>query len=191
MLSLAHHYDELVTSAAGSYRARVYGMQQADGMWAGYIVFFAPGGWRAISTDRQTTQSTLAALSYWASGLTRLYLHGALDRALALRPEVQLARELEQLEIAGAAAERRAATLESATEAARKETRLAEQMRERAEERFLKTLADAAEMEARAHEDAAATAHETAATADQALRSRSKRSTGTGASTNSRSRKKK
>ena len=190
MLFLAHHYDELVASPAGSYRARVYGMPQADGMWAGYIVFFASGGGRTISTDRETTQSSLAALGYWASGLTHLYLHGALDRALALRPEVQLARELALIEIAEASAGRRAAALESATEAAREETRLAETVRERTEERLLETLADAAEMDARAHEASAATSHETAAAANPALRARSKRSTGKRASTKSRSGKK-
>jgi hypothetical protein len=156
MLALAHHYDELLTSAAGTYRARVYGEAQADGMWGGWLVFFPVGGGRVIATDRETTQSSLADLSYWASGLTHLYLHGALERALQLQPEATLARELDRLESLEVSAEARAETLESAAAAARAEARLSKVERERTAERILGTIAETAETDAELHERAAA-----------------------------------
>lgn len=173
MLALAHHYDELVTSPdARLYRARVYGELQDDGMWGGWLVFFPVGGGRVIATDRETTQSSLAALGYWASGLTHLYLHGALERALTLQPEALLATELERLERIEASAALRADTLETAASAARAESRLAEVARERTEERLLDTVADEFRAEAEAHELAAARARAEAQSAERALRTR-------------------
>jgi hypothetical protein len=177
MLALAHHYDELLTSTAGTFRARVYGQAQEDEMWGGWIVFFPVDGGSPIATDRETTQSSLANLSYWASGLTHLYLHGALDRALTLQPEVQLAKQLEQLERIQETAAARAEALEAAAEAAKLESTIAEAARDRTEDRFLSTVAGAAEIEAAAHERAAEVARATGEAADQALRSR-KRSKG-------------
>jgi hypothetical protein len=168
MLALAHHFDELLTSPDGTYRARVYGQVQEDGMWGGWLVFFPVPGGRVIATDRETTQSSLANLSYWASGLTHLYLHGALERALELQPEAQLARELDQLERLEASAEARAETLESAASAARAESRLAEVARERTEERLLGAIAETADEEAEALEQAARQARSEAAAADRA-----------------------
>ena len=96
---------------------------------------FLPGRWgRAIATGRETTQSSLANLTHWASGLTPTYLEGALARALGLTPEAQMARELERLERLEASAEVRAETFERAAAAARSEASLAEAARERVEE---------------------------------------------------------
>ena len=170
MLTLAHHYEGLLTSATGTYRARVYGERMSDGRWAGSLVFVPEGGGRLIATHRETTQSTLADLAYWASGLSEVYLEGALARGLALQPEAELARELERLERAEAAAESRADTLERAAEAARTESRVAEAARERTEERLLETIAENAEIDAEAHEQAAARSRSAAQAADRALR---------------------
>jgi hypothetical protein len=170
MLDLAHHYEELLTSPTGTYRARVYGEQLDNGRWAGWLVFVPVGGGRLIATERETTQATLADLTYWGSGLTEVYLQGALDRALALQPEAELARELERLEKLEASAEIRADALESAAAAARIESRVAEAARERTEERLLETIADTAQIEAEAHEQAAAVSRSTADAAERALR---------------------
>jgi len=172
MLALAHHYDELLTSTAGRYRARVYGQAMEDGMWGGWIVFFPVGGGRVIATDRETTQSNLDQLAYWASGLTHTYLHGALDRALTLQPEATLSRELDRLERLESAAATRAVTLEGAAEVARAEAELAHEARELTEERFLNTVAEEAEADAVVHEQAADAARRTAQAADGALRAR-------------------
>ena len=172
MLSLAHHYEELIATGGRTYRARVYGAVDADARWGGRIIFFPVGGGRAITTGRETTQSSLAQLTHWATGLTPTYLEGALARALALTPEAQMARELERLERLEDSAEVRAETLERAAAAARTEAALAESARERAEEGYLATVADVAEREAEAHDAAAALSRNTAEAADRALRSR-------------------
>ncbi len=98
MLALAHHYDEPVESGNALYLARVYAGTIAGGRWGGWLMFFPVEGGPVISTDRETTQSSMAALSTWAAGLTHPYFEGALERALALRPNAELARELERLE---------------------------------------------------------------------------------------------
>jgi hypothetical protein len=173
MFALAHQYDDPVAWAGVTYSARVYGDQQPDGRWAGWILFFPihPGG-RPISTDRETTQSSLADLTYWASGLTPTYLHGALERARALQPEAQLARELARLERLEESAELRAETLEAAASVARADSELLEAARERTEERLLETVATAAEAEAEAHEVAAELSREEARAAERALKLR-------------------
>jgi hypothetical protein len=170
MLDLAHHYEVLLDSATGSYRARVYGDQMEDGRWGGWLVFIPVGGGRLIATGRETTQASLADLAHWSGGLSEVYLQGALARALALQPEAELARELERLEKLEIAAEVRADTLERAAAAARTQSRVAEAAREHTEERLLETIADNAELEAEAHEQAAAASRSTADAADRALR---------------------
>jgi hypothetical protein len=172
MLAVAHHYEPLLITAVGTYRARVYGRAQDDGMWGGWIVFFPVGGGRVISTERQTTQSTFADLSYWASGLTPAYLDAALERALALQPEAELAGDLLELERLEASASTRAETLKAAASAAETDARLAEAARERTEERLLETVADSAADEATAHELAASAARAQAQAAEQVLRER-------------------
>jgi hypothetical protein len=172
VLALAHHYDEPVARAGITYRARVYTEVQTDGMWTAWIVFFPAGGGRVISTDRETTQSNLNAVRYWASGLTHTYLHGALDRALSLQPELRLARELDRLERLEESAELHAETHEAAAAEVRMESGVVADVRERAEERLLSTTARTAKADARAHETAAAAAREMAKAADGALRSR-------------------
>jgi hypothetical protein len=169
MLTLAHDYEEPLTSSTGSYRARVYGLRRPDGRWAGSLVFVPVGGGRLIATGTETTQSTLADLAYWASGLSEVYLQGALARGLALQPEAELARELERLERAEASAERRADTLERAAVAARTESNVAEAARERAQERLYETIAENAEIEAEAHDEAAARSRAAAHAAERAL----------------------
>jgi hypothetical protein len=196
MFAVAHHYDYLATSADGTYRARVYGRAQDDGMWGGWLVFFPVGGGRVIATERETTQSTFADLSYWASGLTPAYLDAALERALALQPEAELAGDLLELERLEASASARAEALEAAASAAETDARLAAAARERTEERLLDAVADRADDEARVHELAAATARAEGQLARRPLHSRDAApSSGKGAaskkSTSSKSAKKK
>ncbi len=49
--------------------------------WAGWIEFVSVDGDRVVRTDRETTQSSLQGVTYWATGLEPLYFEGALDRA--------------------------------------------------------------------------------------------------------------
>jgi hypothetical protein len=172
VLALAHHYDEPVRSGGVTYRARIYGGMEADGTIGGWIVFFPLGGGRVISTARETTQADLADLQYWASGLTHVYLQGALERALDLQPDAQLAVELDRLEALETSAALEANSLEAAATAARAESDIVHAARERTEDRFLASVADAAETEAHAHEVAAKGARQQAKAASGALRTR-------------------
>jgi len=54
-----------------------------DGLWEGWIEFTAiDGSGVRIRTRRETEQPNRAALFYWATGLTHVYLDGALRRAI-------------------------------------------------------------------------------------------------------------
>lgn len=172
MLTIAHHFEVPLTLAAGNYRARVYGQQMADGRWSGSLVFVPVGGGRLIATERETTQSSLADLKHWATGLSEVYLEGALERGLALQPEAQLAKEIARLEQIEASAEIRADALDRAATAARTRARVAEAARERTEEQLLETIAENAEVEAEAHEQAAAESRTAARAAERALRTK-------------------
>jgi hypothetical protein len=64
------------------YSARACGGQTDRGMWQGWIEFVPVGGGSAIRSGRETTQPNRQDTEYWATGLTPVYLEGALDRAL-------------------------------------------------------------------------------------------------------------
>ena len=53
-----------------------------DGMWEGWIEFVPVAGGKPVRTARETTQPNRKDTLYWASGLTAVYLEGALRRAL-------------------------------------------------------------------------------------------------------------
>jgi hypothetical protein len=64
------------------YTARACGRPTADGLWEGWLAFEPVGGGPALLTARETTQPNHADAVYWATGLTTVYLEGALVRAL-------------------------------------------------------------------------------------------------------------
>jgi len=64
------------------YRAQACGAPNADGMWEGWIEFLPVGGGPALRSPRETTQPNRSGAAYWATGLTPVYLEGALHRAL-------------------------------------------------------------------------------------------------------------
>lgn len=76
-------FDEAISDSTGArYFVEAMGRQREDGLWEGYLEFLPVNerGERIIS-DRETTQPNRKAVDYWAQGLTRVYLSGALDRA--------------------------------------------------------------------------------------------------------------
>jgi hypothetical protein len=76
-------FTEPVLSAAGTaYVAQACGRATAAGMWEGWIEFLPAKGGDAIRSGRETTQPNRDDILYWATGLTPVYLEGALDRAL-------------------------------------------------------------------------------------------------------------
>src|SRR5436190_15293862 len=120
MVHFVQQYSQVVGSQAPhEYVARVYASQQPNGRWDGWFVFFPLHGGRALATDRETTQSSLSAVDYWATGITTTYLEGALERALALLPEARLARRAQQAQREEEFAREEAAAYAEAAAAAR------------------------------------------------------------------------
>src|SRR5512138_646373 len=77
-------FQNTVTAPDGSeYEARACGSPMPGGMWQGWIEFVPVGGGQPIRSPRETTQPNRADTDYWATGLTAVYLEGALHRALA------------------------------------------------------------------------------------------------------------
>jgi len=84
MTEVLVRFDEPIIDSRGDlYFADAVGRQrEEDGLWEGWIEFEAldqSGG--SISSLRETTQPNRKDLAYWAQGLTRVYLQGALARA--------------------------------------------------------------------------------------------------------------
>jgi hypothetical protein len=77
-------FNDLVTGPDGrSYTARACGREMADGRWEGWIEFEPADGSAPIRSARETTQPNRVDTAYWATGLTPVYLEGALHRALS------------------------------------------------------------------------------------------------------------
>lgn len=54
-----------------------------DGLWEGWLEFTDVETGVVLRSARETTQPTRADVMYWATGLSRVYLEGALARVLA------------------------------------------------------------------------------------------------------------
>jgi hypothetical protein len=68
------------------YTARACGGKAVDGLWQGWIEFTPVDGGTSIRSPRETTQPNRVDAEYWATGLTPVYLEGALQRALSGPP---------------------------------------------------------------------------------------------------------
>jgi hypothetical protein len=71
-----------------AYAPRACAREAEDGRWEGWIEFSELDSGAVIQTARETTQPTRDGVMYWATGLTRVYLEGALARAIAGAPVV-------------------------------------------------------------------------------------------------------
>jgi hypothetical protein len=66
----------------GSYYARAVGRSASDHRWEGWIEFVpADGGGDVLVSPIESRQPERQHLAYWATGLTPVYLEGALRRA--------------------------------------------------------------------------------------------------------------
>lgn len=115
------------TDSGVRHRARIFAAQR-DEVWEAWIVFEPESGGEPLPSDRETTQPNIEAVEYWASGLSPVYLDGALRRAQALTPEAQRER------IARAAAREEAAASAEA-EAHERRARELREVAERAKHR--------------------------------------------------------
>lgn len=73
----------LATPEGRTYRPRACGRAREDGTWEGWLEFLPDDASEVVRSGRETTQPNLTDLEYWATGLTPIYLEGALDRSLA------------------------------------------------------------------------------------------------------------
>ena len=79
-------FNDTITAGGVPYRARACGREMADGRWEGWIEFDALDKSDVLRSGRETTQPNRTDTAYWATGLTPVYLEGALDRALHPTP---------------------------------------------------------------------------------------------------------
>ncbi len=83
MAEVLVEYREHVTSASGTtYVARACGAETDSGTWQAWLEFVEPLGGETLRSGRETTQPNRVDTLYWATGLTAVYLEGALERAL-------------------------------------------------------------------------------------------------------------
>ena len=69
-----------------AYRAEAWVAAMPDGLWEGWIEFKSLAGGTSLRSPRETTRPNRVDAVYWASGLTGIYLDGALARALNVTP---------------------------------------------------------------------------------------------------------
>jgi hypothetical protein len=79
---LVEFTDPIMSADGKSYIARAVGSEMPDGMWQGWLEFLPMGDGEPIRSGRETTQPNRTDTLYWATGLTPVYLEGALHRAL-------------------------------------------------------------------------------------------------------------
>jgi len=74
--------DVLAGENGQTYAAQAVGAETPLGQWEAWIEFMPLDGGRPAVSPRETTQPNRVAAVYWATGLTAVYLEGALARAL-------------------------------------------------------------------------------------------------------------
>ena len=83
MAEVLVEFSDPITDADGiTYNARACGGEADNGHWQGWIEFIPLDGTEPIRSGRETTQPNRTDTVYWATGLTHVYLEGALQRAL-------------------------------------------------------------------------------------------------------------
>jgi hypothetical protein len=76
-------FDTPVTRADGrQYRAQACGRERDNGQWEAWLEFEDMETGEVFRSQRETTQPNRTDAAYWATGLTPVYLDGALDRIL-------------------------------------------------------------------------------------------------------------
>jgi hypothetical protein len=76
-------YQKPVQASDGTrYEARACGGPLRGGIWQGWLEFIPITGGAPVRTARETTQPNRADTVYWATGVSPVYLEGALRRAM-------------------------------------------------------------------------------------------------------------
>jgi hypothetical protein len=79
---LVEFTEPVVAKDGSTYVARACGSEMDNGMWQGWLEFLPIESGEAVRSSRETTQPNRQDTEYWATGLTAVYLEGALDRAM-------------------------------------------------------------------------------------------------------------
>lgn len=75
-------YDDPITDHLGTYHARIVGRAAEDNMWEGWVEFVPiDGSGNVLVGGVESRQPNRQDLWYWATGLTPVFLEGALHRA--------------------------------------------------------------------------------------------------------------
>ena len=74
-------FNDPIIADGVTYYARACGREMDESRWEGWIEFEGDDG-SVLRSQRETTQPNRTDTAYWATGLTPVYLQGALDRAL-------------------------------------------------------------------------------------------------------------
>lgn len=83
MAEVLVEFSEPVTGTDGiTYTARACGSEMDNNLWQGWIEFVPLNEGEILRSGRETTQPNRTDTLYWATGLTYVYLQGALERAL-------------------------------------------------------------------------------------------------------------
>ena len=76
-------FDTPVTYSDGrQYQVQACGRERDNGQWEAWLEFEDLETGEVLRTQRETTQPNRKDAAYWATGLTPVYLEGALDRIL-------------------------------------------------------------------------------------------------------------
>jgi hypothetical protein len=83
MAEVFMEFESTIRDDSGrEYIARACGRECDDGHWEGWLEFLPLDGGVIVRSGRETTQPNRVDTEYWASGLTPIFLEGALRRAL-------------------------------------------------------------------------------------------------------------
>lgn len=75
-------FDTAVSHDGRLYRAHACGRERDNGQWEAWLEFEDLTSGEVLRSQRETTQPNETDAAYWATGLTPVYLQGALDRTL-------------------------------------------------------------------------------------------------------------
>jgi hypothetical protein len=86
MAEILVKFDEPIAAPGGkTYFAQAVGKEVDGGLWDGWLEFQrVDDALDALASGRETTQPNRKNIEFWAQGLTKVYLEGALDRAISL-----------------------------------------------------------------------------------------------------------
>ncbi len=82
MAEVLHDFGIVRSAGEAVYRVRACGSEMDDTLWHGWLEFVPIHGGETRRSPRETTQPNRTDAVYWATGLTAVYIEGALQRAL-------------------------------------------------------------------------------------------------------------